>query len=85
MIICQDLLCNRKAYLLRSSLDSQVIGFTLALAALGSYSSSERHIMFTNLQPATSSMQPTAGQWIITIFWQMYQSREISDEISAGQ
>lgn len=60
MIICQDLLCNRKAYLLRSSLDSKVIGFYFGPGHTELFSS-ERNIMFTNLQPATSRRQPKAG------------------------
>lgn len=53
MIICQDLLCNRKAYLLWSRLDSLVIGFTWGPSTLSS-SSSESNIMFIYLQLAKS-------------------------------
>lgn len=53
MIICQDLLCKRKAYLLCSRLHSALTGFTHSLSTLGSFSS-ESNIVFIYLQLAKS-------------------------------
>lgn len=63
MIICWDLLCNRKAYLFWSRLDSLVIGFTWALSTPSSFSS-ENNIMFIDLQLAKSrGIQQDSGLW----------------------
>lgn len=63
MIICQDLLCNRKAYLLCSSLGSLVTGLTWALSTLSSFPS-ESNIMFICVQLAKPrGIQQDNGLW----------------------